>query len=122
MNFTWTTLQVSNMENSLHFYQELIGLPLKRRFSPNGIMDLAFLGNEGESEIELIYEPNNQKVNNKGISIGFMSNQSIEETITILENNGFHVDSPIISPNPNMRFIHLNDPDGYKVQIIQDVR
>ncbi|MBN2851399.1 MAG: VOC family protein [Clostridia bacterium] len=122
MNFTWTTLQVSDMEVSLHFYQEIIGLPLKRRFSPDGVMNLAFLGNEGESEIELICEPSNKKVTTQGISIGFMSKQTIEETIKILENHGYQVVSPIISPNPNLRFIHVNNPDGYIVQLIQDMR
>ncbi len=122
MNFTWTTLQVSNLDASLKFYQEIIGLPLKRRFSPNGEIELAFLGNEGESEIELICAPNNKKSSSQGISVGFMSKKTIEEMIALLESKWHKVVSPIISPNPNMRFIHVNDPDGYDIQLIQNLR
>lgn len=122
MKHTWTTLQVSDMENSLRFYREIIGLPLKRRLSPDGIMDLVFLGNEGESEIELIYEPGNKHVHSSGISVGFMSHTTIEELMVLLENNGHKVISPIISPNPNLRFIHVEDPDGHDIQLIEDLR
>ncbi len=122
MNFTWTTLHVTNMEKSLSFYQEIIGLPLKRRFSPNGIMELAFLGNEGESEIELICEPNNKKVNNEGLSMGFTDKRTIEEIIEIIKKSGYKVLSPVLSPNSHIRFIYVNDPDGYKIQLIQKLK
>lgn len=121
MNFTWTTLHISNMETSLSFYQDIIGLPLKRRFSPDGVMEIAFLGNEGESEIELIYELNNEQVNNKGISVGFMSQNPIEETLKFLESKGYKAVTPIFSPNPKIKFFYINDPDGHRVQLIQNI-
>jgi lactoylglutathione lyase len=110
------------MEKSLSFYQEILELPLKRRFSPNGIMDIAFLGNEGESEIELICESKQVKVNSDGISIGFMTRRKIETIIELLEARGHKILSPIVSPNPAMRFFYASDPDGYRVQFIEDLR
>lgn len=122
MHFNWTTLHVSDMVVSLKFYQEMIGLPLKRRVSPNGDIELAFLGNEGESELELVFDPHSKKANTQGISIGFMSKRKIEDTIEIFEENGYPITSPIHSPNPNMRFVHVSDPDGFDVQLIEEVR
>jgi len=54
MKFCWTTLTVKNMEESLKFYQELIGLNLNQRFQAGPNMEIAFLG-QGETQVELIY-------------------------------------------------------------------
>ncbi|MDD5601014.1 MAG: VOC family protein, partial [Actinomycetota bacterium] len=32
MKFCWTTIMVNDLEESLKFYQEIIGLPVNRRF------------------------------------------------------------------------------------------
>jgi len=121
MNFTWVTIHVRDMETSLKFYQEIIGLPLKRRFSPGGTTELAFLGNAGESELELFFQPGDVAVASEGISIGFTSNVRLEDKIKAVERFGCSVVSPIISPGPHMRFVHVSDPDGYRVQLIEDI-
>ena len=122
MTFNWTTLHVNDIEASLKFYQEMIGLPLKRRFSPNGTIELAFLGNEGESELELYCAPDEPKSSAKGISIGFTIQGKIEDAIQAFEKAGYAIISPIYQPNPNMRFVHISDPDGFDVQLIETDR
>lgn len=33
MKFCWTTIRVKNLEESLKFYQEIVGLKLDKRFN-----------------------------------------------------------------------------------------
>src|SRR5665648_733820 len=83
MKFCWVTINVKDMEKSLHFYQEIIGLNINRRMKPNSDMEIIFLGS-GETQIELIY---NTKVDDiaigKDISLGFVVD-SIEQMSEIL--------------------------------------
>ena len=52
MKFCWSTLTVNNLEESLKFYQEIIGLPIDRRFKAGPGVEIAFLG-DGETKLEL---------------------------------------------------------------------
>ncbi len=71
MNFCWTTIQVMDMDKSLAFYQEIVGLPLVRRAQASPEMELAFLGS-GETQVELICDGKPQAVNHgDSISMGF---------------------------------------------------
>jgi len=70
MRFNWTTLWVKDMEKSLAFYQEVVGLSLKRRQMAGPVMELAFLG-DGETQIELISDCTRGAVStSRDISIG----------------------------------------------------
>lgn len=57
-----TCINVSNLERSLHFYKDILGLKEKRRFKGasiipgSGEITLVFLGDEIGGEIELRYE------------------------------------------------------------------
>ncbi len=59
MTFCWTTVNVNDMEKSLHFYQTVIGLP---------------------------------------------------------------VQAGPFSPNPSIKFLYVLDPDGLKIQFVENVR
>jgi lactoylglutathione lyase len=53
MKFLWTTILVNNMDESLKFYEEIVGLKLTERFQAGPGMEISFLG-EGETKVELI--------------------------------------------------------------------
>ncbi len=44
MKFCWCTITVKDMEESLKFYQEVVGLKLNRRFEAGPGVEIAFLG------------------------------------------------------------------------------
>ncbi len=122
MKYVWTTILVKNMEESLSFYQEILGLKLNRRFSPNPQMDLAFLG-EGDSEVELICDASvTEPTFGNHISMGFMSKTSLEETTKMLTEKGIAVLEGPYAPNPTMRFMYILDPNGAKIQVIEDLK
>ena len=50
------------MEESLKFYQEIVGLPLNRRFAAGPGVEIAFLGDDG-TKVELICSEKIKEVN-----------------------------------------------------------
>ena len=116
MKFCWTTLYVSNMEKSLAFYHDLLGLKIAERFSPGDETEIVMLGEENEAKIELIED---KKVVHKslGISIGFEVD-SIEDALKLMRDNNIPIKRGPISPMPTLTFFFVADPDGLEVQLV----
>ena len=120
MKFNHVTLSVRDLEASLKFYQEIVGLEITRRFPSGPDTEIIFVGS-GDTEVELICHKNadhSAVTPGNGISMGFLS-PSIEDTIKLLREKGYETDGVIISPNPKTRFFFAIDPDGYRVQFVQ---
>ncbi len=121
MEFCWVTINVKDMEKSLDFYQEIIGLNISRRMKPNPDMEIIFLGS-GETQIELIY---NKKVDDitmgKDISLGFVVD-SIERMMEILKKNNIAIHSGPFQPNPSIKFLYILDPNGVKIQLVENIK
>lgn len=120
MKFCWTTLQVKNMEKSLKFYEEIVGLPLKRKYSPSEGMEIAFLG-DGETEVELIDTDATETIDlGHDISMGFMT-ESVDDLIKSLNEKGYPIYSGPFKPNPTIKFFYVLDPNGLKIQFVEKV-
>ncbi|MBK5246477.1 MAG: VOC family protein [Peptostreptococcaceae bacterium] len=120
MKFLWTTLQVRDMDKSLSFYQEIVGLKLNHRQLAGPGIEMAFLG-EGDTQIELICNKNNSKAfNGEGITIGFKVD-SLEETMKIIREKGIIVTKEIFIPNPHVKFFFVNDPNSFQVQFVEQM-
>ncbi|HWQ80307.1 MAG TPA: VOC family protein [Anaerovoracaceae bacterium] len=118
MTFLWTTISVRNMEESLQFYQEIVGLPLNRRFGAGPGVEISFLGDD-ETKVELICEEKVEDVNiGSDISLGFQVN-SIDEKIAFLEGKGVKLHSGPFAPNPHTKFFFILDPNGLKIQFVE---
>jgi len=120
MKFSWVTIHVKNMDESLKFYNEILSLPITRTIEMPDGGKIVFLG-EGETSIELIDLPE-EKISsfNESLSIGF-SIPSLETFENLLENNGINVHSGPFQPNPQLKFIYILDPNGVKVQLIEHI-
>ena len=53
MRFTWTTIRVRDLDKSLAFYHDLLGLPMQERFGPPG-HEIAMLGPREGTKLELL--------------------------------------------------------------------
>lgn len=115
MHFLWTTFHINDMEASLAFFQEIVGLPLNRRIESSG-KDIAFLGS-GHTQVELIVDGDDQ-VQSEVVSIGFKVD-SLEETMALLKDKGIKIAAGPIEPNPSIAFIYVMDPNGIKVQFAE---
>jgi lactoylglutathione lyase len=118
MKFLWTTLSVADFDRSLKFYQEVVGLPLKRRMDPPG-MNIAFLG-EGETAIELIYDSKRPQVDLKSpVAIGFKV-ENLAAALADFQAKGVKIDAGPFKPNPQVQFFYVRDPDGMNVQFVEE--
>jgi len=118
MKFMWTTLPVSDLKKSLKFYSEFMGLgPIARMGMPEH--QVVMLGNNGETKLELIYEPGRAIPENPGgtISMGYAPD-NLDEFIAKVSEAGIPAIGPI-SPSPDIRFYFIKDPDGYTVQLVE---
>lgn len=120
MTFCWSTIMVKNMEKSLRFYHEVIGLVMDRRFKASPGVEIAFLGN-GETKIELIYDESIKEVNmGQDISLGFEV-KSVDEMMALAKQEGIDVHSGPFQPNPHIKFFYVLDPNGLKIQFVENI-
>ena len=119
MNFCWTTLHVSNMEQSLNFYHNLLGLPISSiHDNPHG--QVVMLG-EGDTKLELLcVNGEKEVVVNNYVSVGFTV-ESLDKTRDYLVENGIEIIRGPVSPNPHLQFMFIKDPDGCEVQLVENL-
>ncbi len=115
MTFLWTTLHVTDLERSLHFYHELLGLPVAERFGPPE-REIAMLGDGTGTKLELLCGPIPGPLG-QGVSLGFAPDD-MAALLETLKADGIAIPAPV-SPNPTVRFYFIQDPDGYTVQLVE---
>ncbi|ALF54838.1 glyoxalase I [Nostoc piscinale CENA21] len=125
MRLLHTMLRVGNLEESLKFYCDLLGMKLLRQKDyPGGEFTLAFVGYGDESDnavIELTYNWGVEKYelgNAYGhIALGV---DDIYATCEAIKNRGGKV---VREPGPMKHgstvIAFVEDPDGYKIELIQ---
>jgi lactoylglutathione lyase len=118
MNFCWVTLKVGNMENSMKFYNGVLGLPVSMRMGGGG-HEIVMLGDADKPKIELLYDES-MKAGSPGniVSVG-IAVPSLEETMELMRSNGIDILRGPVSPAPNVRFFFVRDPDGVEVQLVE---
>lgn len=115
MNFCWTTLHVSDIERSLAFYRDLLGIPVVSTMNA-GPVSIAFIGKQGNAQLELLCSPEGSpREAGRGVSVGFMT-QQLDKLISKLRDAGCSISGPF-SPDPHISFYFVSDPDGYQVQL-----
>lgn len=118
MDFSWTTIRVNNMEESLAFYQEIVQLPLQRRSGGDGDMELAFLG-AGETQVELIWKKGESPAHyGKDISMGFFVDD-LDDMMQFVEDRGIPILGGPFKPNEYIRFFYVLDPNGLRIQFVE---
>ena len=121
MKFCWTTISVKDMNESLKFYKDVAGLPVSRRMKPGPDMEIVFLGS-GDTMVELIYDAKAGNVSfGKDISMGFEV-ESIDKIIEFLKNKNIPIESGPFQPNPNIKFLYVLDPNGMRIQFVENIK
>ncbi|MEG2289320.1 MAG: VOC family protein [Clostridium sp.] len=121
MSFCWSTLTVKDMELSLNFYQEVVGLTLDKRYNAGPGVEIAFLG-DSDTKIELISNEAIKEINvGTDISWGFQVD-SVEEKMKFLKEKGIDILSGPFKPNPHISFFFILDPNGLKIQFVENIK
>lgn len=120
MKFCWSTLTVNNMEESLKFYQEIVGLKINRRFNAGPGVEIVFLG-DGETQIELMTSSTGKKVDvGQDISWGFEV-ESLDDMLALVKEKGIDIHSGPDQPNPHIKFFNVLDPNGLSIQFVENM-
>ena len=121
MDFSWTTIRVNDMETSLAFYQEIVQLPLQRRSSLEGGMELAFLGS-GETKVELIWRKGENPASyGQDISMGFFVDD-LDVMMKFVTDRGIPILGGPFKPNEHIRFFYILDPNGLRIQFVEQIQ
>ena len=111
---------VKNMEESLNFYNKLLGLPVERRFKPGKNIEICFLGSKQATKVELICEKGKDVSFGSDISLGFEV-KSLNEMIKMMQDNGIEV-GETHQPNPSVKYCFVSDPNGLKIQFVENIK
>jgi lactoylglutathione lyase len=83
-------------------------------------MEIAFMG-EGETKVELIYNGKSKDISiGEDISLGFEVD-SAEEMMTAVKEKGVEIHSGPFQPNPHVKFFFVLDPNGLKIQFVENI-
>ena len=126
MRLLHTMLRVGNMQRSIDFYTQVLGMTLLRQSeNPEYKYSLAFLGfdggNPGQAEIELTY---NWGVDSYELGTAYghiaLGVPDVAESVAKIKAAGGNVTrepGPVKGGKTVIAFI--TDPDGYKIELIQ---
>ncbi|KAF5038532.1 Glyoxalase/Bleomycin resistance protein/Dioxygenase superfamily protein [anaerobic digester metagenome] len=118
MKFLWTTIHVKDMEESLNFYQEVVGLKLVNRFNAGPEMEICFMG-EDDTKLELICSSKIKNIQpGNAVSLGFKV-ESLDEMINIVNEKGIEIKTGPVQPNPDLKYFIALDPNGVKIQFAE---
>jgi lactoylglutathione lyase len=116
-----TRMRVSDMEQTIAFYIEVLGLEvLERKTSPRG-SHLAFLKVPNSEElIELTSFPPSGpvKVQEDLVHLAFQV-ESLDDTIASLTAKGVTITDGPTQTASGSRFLFIDAPDGYEIELIE---
>ena len=118
-----TCIRVMNLEKSLKFYQEALGLIVTRRKDfPEHKFSLVYLSNvEGGYEIELTYNYDVEKPYELGNGFSHIAVEA-EDLEAMREKHvslGYEVTPLKGLPVTKPSYYFVTDPDGYKIEVIR---
>ena len=118
-------LRVGDLDKSLQFYTKVLGMQLLRRKDyPEGRFTLAFVGYGLESQNTVIELTHNWDVSHYECGEGYghiaLGVENIYSTCESIKKNGGHI---VREPGPMKHgktvIAFVEDPDGYKVELIE---
>ncbi len=114
-------MRVSDIDQTIRFYTQVLGLEVvERKTSPRG-SHLAFLKVPNSEElIELASFPPSGpvKVQEDLVHLAFQVD-SLEETMKALHSKGVKITDGPTSSSSGSRFIFIDAPDGYEIELIE---
>ncbi len=116
-----TRMRVSDIEETIRFYTEVLGLEVvDRKTSPRG-SHLAFLAVPNSDElIELCSFPPSGpvKVQEDLVHLAFEVG-NLDDTVKTLETKGIRITDGPTQSSSGSRFIFIDAPDGYEIELIE---
>jgi lactoylglutathione lyase len=120
MKFLHSMVRVKDLDESLKFYRDLLGLKLVRKNDyPQGKFTLAYLATEeGEPEVELTHNWDSNEDYGNARNFGHLAFQvkNIYEMCQHLQDNGV----TILRPPRDGYMAFIKSPDGISIELLQE--
>ena len=125
MRMLHTMLRVGDLDRSIAFYTEVLGMQLlRRRDYPSGRFTLAFVGYGSEAEQTVLELTHNWDTTSYALGDGYghiaLGVEDIRSTCAAIAGKGGRV---VREPGPMKHgstvIAFIEDPDGYKVELIE---
>lgn len=115
MKFDYITIMVRDIEKSISFYENLVGLKTVRELHPpQG--KIAFLANgAGETMLELISFPDTEKVSAASLVMSYKAEESLEALREKAVSAGYSP-TEIIDRPPKPKHFRVLDPDSLTIE------
>ena len=116
-----TRFRVSDMDKSLRFYRDILGMEtVEQKTSPRGsiLVFLRFPGTGCKLELCSFSDSGKIEVPEDLVHLAFEV-ESLENCILKLEQAGIPVTEGPIESSNGTRFIFTEDPDKYEIELIQ---
>jgi len=142
LNIRHTGLVVRDLKQSLHFYQDILGLSVWKRAREEGPFIEKLVGIPGvslewiklktgdDSLVELLQyhsHPDQTPIKNStsnqvGCSHVAFTVDNLEKVYRKLCNRGIHCNSePLISPDGKAKVLYCHDPDGIILELVEEI-
>lgn len=110
------TIYVADMDRSVRFYTDQLGLPLMQRYGDH------FATVDGGRGLVLGLHPSTEvhpAGGSGGISIGFYLTGKLSDAVSTLKARGIEFEGPVVSEGKAGSFAHFSDPDGHPLYIAE---
>lgn len=124
MKYLHTMIRITDINKSLKFYQEIMGLKLSRTLELKDKATLYFLADERECcEIELTYNHTLPEAGyDHGTYFGHLAfgTDNLDEFTQKLKHHGMDYDiAPFNVTEKGPKIAFVKDPDGHSIEIIE---
>lgn len=118
MAYLWTTYSVYDLDKTAAFFETLLGMRVLRQMkNPHHAIYFMGFGEESETCIELIQAEPGQVDTCSSLSIGF-GVPDLQAAMETAKAMGAPC-SGIISPAPGVEFCFVEDPNGMRIQLVE---
>ena len=111
MTIDYITIPTSSIDESIRFYENVMGFILDNKFSPRDGVIIAFLSGDGDCKIELIQREEADDNASCAVSIGFAVEDMDEMYQHLKKHTVEIVTEPVTMPN-GVRLMQAKDPNG----------
>lgn len=120
MDVLHTAVWIDDVDATLAFYGDGLGLALEREFERDGVRNY-FLGGESDAQIQLRYDGTDREVDPSGIDHLAVAAADVGATVDrlVAEFDSELVAGPTTIEELGIRIAFVTDPEGYVVELIE---